>query len=59
MLPMDPARLAGLIGPDAGRVRMDALNYRSQVQRLFRQHGWDDALTDAFAATTRTRLTSC
>jgi len=56
MLPMNPARLAELIAPYADRVMLDALNYRRQVQHLFRKHGWDYALTDEYAAVTRTRL---
>jgi hypothetical protein len=32
------------------------LNYRRQVQALFRQQGWDYALTDEFAAATRAEL---
>jgi DNA repair photolyase len=56
MLPMAPARLAELIAPHAGRVMMDPLNYRRQVQSLFRRRGWDDALTDEYAAATRAEL---
>ncbi len=56
MLPMNPARLAELIAPYAGRVMMDPLNYRRQVQSLFCRQGWDDALTDAYAAATRAEL---
>lgn len=56
MLPMNPARLVELIAPYADRVMMDPLNYRRQVQSLFRQQGWDYALTDAYAIATRTEL---
>ncbi len=56
MLPMDPTRLAELIAPYAGRVMMDPLNYRRQVQTLFRQQGWDYALTDEYAAATKAEL---
>lgn len=35
---------------------IDALNYRGQVASLFRQHGWEYALTDEYAAKTRGEL---
>jgi len=56
MLPLNPARLVELIAPYADRVLMDALNYRRQVQQLFRKQGWDYALTDEYAAATRAEL---
>ena len=56
MLPMNPAQLAELIAPYAGRVMMDPLNYRRQVQSLFRRQGWEYALTDEYAAATRAEL---
>lgn len=56
MLPMNPARLAELIAPYADRVMMDPLNYRRQVKSLFHRQGWDDALTDEYAAATRAEL---
>ncbi|MCL4502118.1 MAG: radical SAM protein [Deltaproteobacteria bacterium] len=56
LLPMNPARLAELIAPYASRVMMDPLNYRRQVQALFLNQGWDYALTDEYAATTRAEL---
>jgi DNA repair photolyase len=56
MLPLDPARLHELIGPYAGRVMMDPLNYRTQVSGVFRRHGWDYELTDAYAEATRVAL---
>ncbi len=56
MLPMTPARLVELIAPYASRVMMDPLNYRRQVQSLFRRQGWDYALTDEYAAATRAEL---
>ncbi len=31
---------------------MDPLNYRTQVSGIFRRHGWDYALTDAYAQET-------
>jgi len=56
MLPLHPARLHELIGPYASRVMMDPLNYRAQVSGVFRRHGWDYALTAAYAQETRTAL---
>jgi DNA repair photolyase len=56
MLPMNPEKLAQLIEPYAHRVMIDPLNYRGQVQHLFRQHGWEYALTDEYAAATRDHL---
>jgi DNA repair photolyase len=56
LLPLQPARLHGLIGPYASRVMMDPLNYRAQVRGVFRRHGWDYALTDAYARETRKAL---
>ncbi len=56
MLPMNPARLHELLKPYVGRVMMDPLNYRGQVQGLFHRQGWDYALTDAYAAETRDTL---
>jgi DNA repair photolyase len=56
MLPLDAARLHKLIAPYASRVMMDPLNYRTQVNRIFRSQGWDYALTDAYAEKTRTAL---
>jgi DNA repair photolyase len=56
MLPLHPARLHELISPYASRVMMDPLNYRPQVSGVFRRHGWDYALADAYAQETRTAL---
>jgi DNA repair photolyase len=56
MLPLNPARLYELIGPYAGRVMMDPLNYRAQVNQIFRRHSWDYELTDAYADKTRAAL---
>jgi len=56
ILPLNPARLAELIYPWAGHVMMDPLNYRRQVQALFHRQGWDYALTDEYAAATRSEL---
>jgi len=56
ILPMDPERLHAMIHEHADDVQFDALNYRSQVAPLFRQHGWHDALTDAYAEQTESQL---
>jgi DNA repair photolyase len=56
MLPMNPARLHELIGPYVGEVMMDPLNYRRQISQVFRRHGWDYELTDAYAQETRATL---
>ena len=56
MLPLSPEKLHELLAPYASRVMLDPLNYRSQVRALFIKHGWDYALTEAYAAATRDRL---
>jgi DNA repair photolyase len=56
LLPMNPERLAELLEPYADRVMMDPLNYRRQVQTLFRRQGWAEALTDDYAEATRAEL---
>jgi DNA repair photolyase len=56
ILPLNPARLHELLAPYASRIMMDPLNYRTQVSRIFRSHGWDYALTDTYAAKTRKAL---
>lgn len=56
MLPMNPARLAALIGPHIDELMIDALNYRDQVEMLFRQQGWQHALSTAYASETRAEL---
>jgi DNA repair photolyase len=56
MLPLNPARLHELLAPYVGEVLMDPLNYRSQITQVYRRHGWDFALTDAYAQETRAAL---
>ncbi len=56
VLPMDPARLAGLIGPYVDSVMIDGLNYGSRVAGLFRRHGWAHALTPDYAQRTAAEL---
>ena len=52
MLPMRPERLFDAIAPHIDHLMVDSLNYRQQVQAIFRQHGWDRALTDEYARKT-------
>ncbi len=56
MLPMNPARLHELVSPHADRVMWDPLNYRRQVQGLFRRQGWERFLSDSYARETGTAL---
>jgi len=56
MLPMNPARLVEQILPYIDHAMVDALNYRGQVTALFRQRGWDYALTDDYATRTGSQL---
>jgi DNA repair photolyase len=56
LLPMQPARLHELLDPYVDRVRLDPLNYRRQARPWFQRHGWDEALTDRFAAQTAAAL---
>jgi len=56
ILPMNPERLVGQILPYIDHAMVDALNYRGQVTALFRQHGWDYALTDDYATRTGSQL---
>jgi DNA repair photolyase len=52
MLPMHPERLYETIAPHIDHLMVDRLNYRQQVQAIFRKHGWDHALTDEYAKET-------
>ncbi len=56
ILPMDPDRLIEQILPYIDYAMVDALNYRGQVTALFHRYGWDDALTNEYAARTAARL---
>jgi DNA repair photolyase len=56
MLPMHPRRLYEAIAPHIDHLMVDPLNYRQQVQAIFRRHGWDYALTEEYARQTRTYL---
>ena len=52
MLPMHPDRLYEAIAPHIDHLMVDRLNYRQQVQAIFRKHGWEYALTDEYARET-------
>jgi len=52
-LPMDPQRLHRLISPHVEYVMIDSLNYRNQVKHIFREEGWEYALTPEYARETR------
>ena len=49
MLPMQPERLFAAIAPHIHHLMVDRLNYRQQVQAIFRKNGWEYALTDEYA----------
>ncbi|MDI6855037.1 MAG: radical SAM protein [Deltaproteobacteria bacterium] len=56
MLPLNPDRLYAAIGPYIHHLMVDPLNYRQQVRDIYRRHGWDYALTDAYAVQTGAAL---
>jgi DNA repair photolyase len=56
ILPMNPAALVGMVAPHVSSVMIDALNYRGQVEALYRMHGWEHELTDEYARKTRSQL---
>jgi DNA repair photolyase len=56
MLPLNPDRLYAAIAPHIRHLMVDPLNYRQQVRDIFHRHGWDYALTDAYAAETGAAL---
>jgi hypothetical protein len=55
-LPMNPERLASLIGPYISGYLIDPLNYKKQVAGTFHRQGWDDELTTEWAGSTVSRL---
>ena len=55
-LPMDPLKLHRLISPHVEYVMIDSLNYRNQVKHIFREEGWEYALTPEYARKTRGKL---
>jgi DNA repair photolyase len=52
MLPLNPERLAALVGPYTRGLMTDGLNYAGQVRHLYQQRGWDYELTAEYAAAT-------
>ncbi|HDL63949.1 MAG TPA: radical SAM protein [Proteobacteria bacterium] len=52
-LPMDPVKLHRLISPHVEYVMIDSLNYKNQVKHIFREEGWEHALTPEYARETR------
>ncbi|MEA1926686.1 MAG: radical SAM protein [Candidatus Auribacterota bacterium] len=56
VLPMDPLKLHRLISPHVEYVKIDSLNYRNQVKHIFREEGWEYALTPEYAQKTRAKL---
>jgi len=49
---MQPERLFAAIAPHSDHLMVDRLNYRQQVQAIFRKNGWDYALKDEYARET-------
>lgn len=56
ILPMDPVKLHHLISPHVEYVMIDSLNYPDQVKHIFREEGWEYALTPEYARETREKL---
>ena len=56
MLPMNPERLYEMLSPVVSEIMISALNYRGQVEWLYRAQGWEYALTNAYAKKTRGAL---
>jgi DNA repair photolyase len=52
LLPMQPERLYAAIAPHIDHLMVDRLNYRQQVQAIFRKNCWEYALTDEYARET-------
>ncbi len=48
IVPMDPRRLHHLVSPHVESVLIDPLNYASQVEKVFREHGWAYALAPGY-----------
>jgi DNA repair photolyase len=57
ILPMNPQVLVDMVAPHVSSVLIDALNYRGQVERLYRDQGWDYELTDEYARKIHAQLT--
>lgn len=56
VLPMNPEMLAGKIGPYAGRILVDTMNYRAKTDRLYRQHKLDQWLNAEYLSAIKSRL---
>jgi len=56
ILPMNPEKLSEAIHPYVDYVLIDRLNYRRNVEQIFRMNGWSHALTDAYAQETESTL---
>jgi DNA repair photolyase len=52
LLPMHPERLFAAIAPHIDHLMVDRLNYRQQMQAIFRKNGWEYALMDEYARET-------
>jgi DNA repair photolyase len=50
ILPMNPEKLHEMLVPHVDSVMHDGLNYKKQVDGLFRSQGWDRELSNAYAA---------
>jgi len=56
ILPMNPEKLFEMLSPHVEFVMLDGLNYKGQVDRLFRQHGWGNELSGQYAAHIHAKL---
>ncbi|MDD4869292.1 MAG: radical SAM protein [Kiritimatiellae bacterium] len=50
ILPMNPEKLHEMLAPHVDSIMHDGLNYKKQVEKLFRSHGWERELSNAYAA---------
>lgn len=48
VLPMDADRLVELVAPRVGAVRIDRMYFLQHVRHLYREHGLDEFMTDAY-----------
>jgi len=56
ILPMNPERLFEMLSPCVDTVMIDGLNYKSQVTKIYRQHGWDEKLPNAYATSIHRKM---
>ena len=56
LLPMDPERLAGALGPWVDRVYVDRMNYAGKTAGLYRRMGWSRWLDPGFVGAVEERL---